>query len=206
MAYKQISPQPVVEGGTGVQTITGVLTGNGTSPVTANAVTENGILIGASSNAVASLGVATNGQILIGSTGTTPVLGAITSTGGTVAVSNGAGTINLEVTGFGLSWSSVAIATAAVVGNGYFVSSAAQITLPGAPANGSVVSVYCAGTGGTTVICQGGDQIQMSSQVTAVNGNIATVSTPIGYTVTLVYNSSINDWCAISVNGSWSIN
>jgi hypothetical protein len=50
------------------------------------------------SSALTALGVATNGQIPIGSTGADPVLGNITSTGGTITVTNGAGTINLDVT------------------------------------------------------------------------------------------------------------
>jgi len=41
----------------------------------------------------------TNGQFLIGSTGNAPVVGQLTSTGKTVSITNGAGTINLEVSG-----------------------------------------------------------------------------------------------------------
>jgi len=55
MAYKRNSPIPVVEGGTGAQTITGVLTGNGTSAVTANAVTQYGTVVAGTSNAVSSV-------------------------------------------------------------------------------------------------------------------------------------------------------
>lgn len=65
MAYKQISPQPVVEGGTGAATLTGVLTGNGTSAVTANAVTQYAVLVGGASNAVGNVAsVGSSGQVL----------------------------------------------------------------------------------------------------------------------------------------------
>ena len=65
MAYKRISPQPVEEGGTGASTITGVLTGNGTSAVTANAVTQYAVLVGGASNAVGNVAsVGTSGQVL----------------------------------------------------------------------------------------------------------------------------------------------
>jgi hypothetical protein len=47
--------------------------------------------------ALVPLGAAINGQIPIGSTGADPVLGVITSTGGTITVTNGAGSINLDV-------------------------------------------------------------------------------------------------------------
>lgn len=86
----------VANGGTGATSLTGVLTGNGTSAITANTVTNHGILIGGASNAVSSLGVATDGQIAIGSSGADPVLANITSTGGTILITNGAGSINLE--------------------------------------------------------------------------------------------------------------
>jgi len=65
MAYKQISPQNVVEGGTGATTLTGVLTGNGTSALTGNAVTQYRVLLGGASNAVSeAAGVGTSGQVL----------------------------------------------------------------------------------------------------------------------------------------------
>jgi hypothetical protein len=64
MAYKQISPQSVSEGGTGASTLTGVLTGNGTSAITGNTVTQYGVLIGGASNAVSSTAVGTAGQVL----------------------------------------------------------------------------------------------------------------------------------------------
>lgn len=48
------------------------------------------------SSAITALGVAANGQIPIGSAGADPVLANITSTGGTITVTNGAGTINIE--------------------------------------------------------------------------------------------------------------
>jgi hypothetical protein len=66
-------------GGTGATTFTahGILLGEGTSPVTPAAAM-------------------TNGQVLIGSTGADPAPGSITSTGNTVTISGGAGTINID--------------------------------------------------------------------------------------------------------------
>lgn len=77
MAYKRISPQPVVEGGTGAQTFT-----------------AHSLLLGQGTSAVTALGAASNGQIAIGSTGADPVLAGITAGTG-ISVSNGAGTITL---------------------------------------------------------------------------------------------------------------
>ncbi len=48
---------------------------------------------------LSSIGPLTNGQLCIGSTSNAPVAGNLTSTGGSIAITNGAGTINLETTG-----------------------------------------------------------------------------------------------------------
>ncbi len=79
MAYKRISPMPVIEGGTGNLTLT-----------------DHGIMLGSGTAAVTVTAAPTDGQLLIGSTGVDPVLGSLTSTGGTVTITPGAGTINLE--------------------------------------------------------------------------------------------------------------
>jgi len=75
--------------------VTGVLTvpNGGTGVAT---LTDHGLMLGSGVGAVTSLAEATDGQLPIGSTGNDPVLGAITSTADTLAVTNGAGTINIE--------------------------------------------------------------------------------------------------------------
>lgn len=55
---------PVSSGGTGASTLTGVLTGNGTSPITGNPVTQFGTLVAGASNAVSSVSPGTSGQLL----------------------------------------------------------------------------------------------------------------------------------------------
>jgi hypothetical protein len=73
--------------------------------------TNHCLQVGNATGSLTSLAAATNGQIPIGSTGADPVLGNITSTGQTLVVTNGAGTINVDTqivlqtdTGFG-TWS-----------------------------------------------------------------------------------------------------
>ena len=56
MAYKRISPQPVVEGGTGASTLT-----------------SHGVLIGEGTSAITPTAVGTTGQVLTGVTGADPV-------------------------------------------------------------------------------------------------------------------------------------
>lgn len=81
-------------GGTGATTLTGILTGNGTSAITASTVTQHGILVGGASNAVSSTAVGTTGQVLQANTGADPTYSTATypSTAGTnlnFLVSNG---------------------------------------------------------------------------------------------------------------------
>ncbi len=52
---------------------------------------------------LSSIGPLTNGQLCIGSTSNAPVAGNLTSTGGSIAITNGAGTINLESVYYSLS-------------------------------------------------------------------------------------------------------
>ena len=60
--------------------------------------TANTFLLGAGSlTAMTEFGPLTNGQLIIGSTGLPPSAGSLTSTGGTLTITPGAGTINLEV-------------------------------------------------------------------------------------------------------------
>jgi len=75
-------PLPVGNGGTGVATLT-----------------ANALIVGAGVNPVVSLAAATDGQIPIGSTGLDPVIANITSASATISITNGAGSIDLNVGG-----------------------------------------------------------------------------------------------------------
>lgn len=76
-----------------------ILSPDGTGTVQIAYATEHAVPIFGASGAISEVGPLTNGQLVIGSTGAAPVAGAITSTGGTITVSLGAGTINLETDG-----------------------------------------------------------------------------------------------------------
>ena len=62
----------VTGGGTGAVTLTGVLIGNGTSPVTGNAITQYDVLVGGASNAITSIANGTTGQVFTATTGSDP--------------------------------------------------------------------------------------------------------------------------------------
>jgi len=62
--------------------------------------TDHAVLIGnGTGSPIGSLAVGTNGQVIVGSTGADPVFANITSTGASVTITEGAGTINLESDG-----------------------------------------------------------------------------------------------------------
>jgi hypothetical protein len=58
-------PLSVSNGGTGVGTLTGILTGNGASNVSASSVTQFALLVGGASNAVGSVADVATGSVLI---------------------------------------------------------------------------------------------------------------------------------------------
>lgn len=76
-----------------------ILSPNGSGTVQISYATEHAIAIYGASGALSEVGPLTDGQLVIGSTGVAPVAGAITSTGGTITVSLGAGTINIDTDG-----------------------------------------------------------------------------------------------------------
>jgi endosialidase-like protein len=81
MAYKQESPIPVKEGGTGEITfpLDGVLLGDGTGGITSTAA-------------------GTNGQVLIGATSADPAFATLTSSGSTLTYTPGVNTLNIDIT------------------------------------------------------------------------------------------------------------
>lgn len=82
----------------GINNITTVGSGN-TVAFSVSGTTNNAVQVGNSSSSLSSLAVGTNGQVLIGSTGANPQFSTLTSTGGTVTFTPGAGTLNLEAVG-----------------------------------------------------------------------------------------------------------
>lgn len=68
-------------------------------PYTAANFSANGILIGQGTSPIVSITPLTDGQLVIGRTGLFPVPGNLTSTGGTITVTGGVGTLNVDVVG-----------------------------------------------------------------------------------------------------------
>lgn len=168
-------------GGTGATTLTGVLTGNGTGAVTANAVTQHGVLVAGASNAVASLSVGGNGTILVGSAAANPVFATPSSTTG-VAFGGTAGAFTVNIKQGGFAVTPVAGASQALTSQGTFIandSAQTTFTLPATSAVGDIINVIgsALNTGGWK-ITYGSNQIIWgpAGSSTLTTGNAATGS------------------------------
>ena len=198
----------VAGGGTGATSLTGVLTGNGTSAVTANAVTQHGILLGGASNAVSSLGVATNGQIAIGSTGADPVLATLTQGAG-ISITNGAGSITIAASGAGFTWATVTSATQAIsVENGYVANRGAGVafTLPASASVGDQFRIMGLAAGGGWSIAQNsGQTIQLgnTSTTTGTGGSLASTNAGDSVLVTCIVTNT--NWSVADVIGNLTV-
>lgn len=142
----------VAGGGTGAVTLTGILTGNGTSAVTANAVTQHGVLIGGASNAASSLGVAATGTVLAGSTGADPAFTGSPSVSGSVTAGTGVTATTGDIT--------------ATAGN--LVATAGNLNLNGAASKVNLnVGTAASASAGTATLGAGGTVTVATTAVTA---------------------------------------
>src|SRR5258708_7123065 len=107
---------------------TGICGFTGTA-FTASVATQHAVQIGSSTTStLSSLAVGTNGQVLIAATTADPAFASLTSTGGTIAFTTGANTLNLEVVGMGLTWVDATGATQALLAqHGYVTDHSATV-------------------------------------------------------------------------------
>ena len=120
----------------------GITKYDGAGTFSATTTTQYAPLVGAASNGITSITPLTNGQLLIGSTGVDPVAASVTAGTG-LAVTVGAGTLQLDAVGGGLTWSVKDDDFSMAIGNGYGSNKAGAIafTLPATAAVGSVISI-----------------------------------------------------------------
>jgi len=139
--------------------------------------TDHGVLIGQGVNTPVVAKVGTNGQVLLGSTGADPAFAALTSTGGTISFTAGAGTLNLEAAG--ILWSVItADLDPMLVDHAYIVNKAGLLTttLPTTAAVGSILRVTGINTDLGWKIAQSANQIIHfgdASTTTGAGGSLA---------------------------------
>lgn len=190
MAYKRISPQPVVEGGTGAQTLTsnGVLLGNTTSAITATTAGTTGqILTGITGSAPTFQAPAASSISITGNSGGALTGNAFTFTGGTtgltfsgagttetltgtlIVANGGTGRATLTNHGLLVGAATTAITQLAVASTGQTLMGAtgADPAFTGSPSfSGSV-------TAGTTITATSGAITATSGNVVITSGNLA---------------------------------
>jgi len=151
---------------------------DGAGTFNGNAVTQHSILIGgANAHTINNLGVATNGQLPIGSTGADPVLATLTAGTG-VSITNAAGSITINASGGGFSWTDVTGTSQAIaVNNGYTANNSGLVTLtlPSTAAYGSVIAVVGKGAGLWKIAQNSGQTIHFGTlnSTTGTGGSVA---------------------------------
>lgn len=116
--------------------------------------TNNGLLVGHGPSSAFSSIVLSDGQILIGSSGNDPIPSFITSSGNTVTITQGPGSINLDV----LPWEAVTSSQVMSLNTAYTTmsnSTEVALSLPLAAPYGTIVKVIGVGSGGWKILTNG---------------------------------------------------
>ena len=184
---------PVADGGLGVSTIT-----------------AHNLLVGDGVNPVNEIAAGTDGMVLLGSTGADPVFASLTSTGGTIEFTTGAGTLNVESLGAGgITWSIItADLDPMVVGNGYICNKAGllTLTLPTTAAAGTVLRVTGMNTdAGWKVAQSANQQIHFSGSSTTIGAGGSLASTLKRDSIELVCVVADLEWNITSAVGNITI-
>ena len=182
--------------GTGSITVVGV---PGTSTLTTQltGLTNHAVQVGAGTATLTQLAVGTNGQVLIAATAADPAFATITSTGGTIAFTLGANTLNMEATTVPLTWTNVTgVSDTLVAGNAYQANNAGLVTLTmpsvASSAFGDTIKVGGFGAGGWLIQCVATQLIHFGSSPTSAAGSLA--STNQYDQVEIVCSSTTTEW------------
>lgn len=159
-------------------TATGLAKYDGAGTFSGVTLTQHAMLVGAASNGITSQ-LLTNGQLMIGNTSNDPTAATL-SAGTGVTITNAAGSITINASGGGLTWTTVSgTSQAAAVGNGYVTNNAGAVTvtLPATAAVGDTVEIAGLGAGGWIVAVASGQSIHLgSSTTTTTTGTLASTN------------------------------
>jgi hypothetical protein len=169
--------------------------------------TDGGIVLGSGTDPFTVLAQATNGQLPIGSTGLDCVLSTITAGTG-ITVTNGAGSIQIDSSGGGFTWSVVTGATQALVAsNGYIGNRGTAITytLPDTAIVGTEIKITNFGAGLPVLAQNAGESVHFTSSTTTVGVGGSLTAIDQFSSLELVCVVADTEWCVISSTGNWTI-
>jgi len=152
--------------------------------------------------------VTANGELLIGSTAA-PNIRVGTLTAGTgVSITNGAGSITINSSGGGVTWTEVTgTSQAMAVSNGYIANNAGLVTLslPATSAVGDVIQVVGKGAGLWSISQAAGQQIHVgsTSSTAGVGGSVAAIQRRDS--IALVCTTANLEWTAFSTQGNLTV-
>lgn len=180
---------------------------DGAGTFSATTTTQNAVLLGGTSNTIVNQ-LLTDGQLIIGSTGVQPVASTLTAGTG-VSITNGAGSITINASGGGLTWTVITgAAQALAVNNGYIANNAGTVvfTLPVTAAVGTVIAVTGINNNTGWQIAQNvGQTIYFGSANTTTGVGGSLTSTRIRDTVFLLCVVANTDWNVIDSIGNITI-
>ncbi len=206
-----------IAGGTNIATTgagsTVTVNFDGTLPVGsggtgAASLLDNAVLVGSGAAAITPLAVGTDGQVLLGSTAADPVFATLTSSGGTISFTPGAGSLNLEASG-GTTWSvETDAAVAGAVDSGFIANRAGlvTITLPTTAVIGSIIRVTGINTAvGWRIAQNAGETIYFGTDPTTTGVGGYLESTEIRDSVEIVCVVADTDWNVLSSVGNITV-
>jgi hypothetical protein len=178
-----------------------------TVTIAVDGTTDHTVQIGNATGSLTSLAAMTDGQLVIGSTGNDPAVATLTSTGGSINITNGAGTINLETAG-GVIWTREAGAAVGIAdGHGYIPTNAllTAFTLPAVSAVGDECAIIGESAAGWTIAQNAGQNIQFSNLSTTVGVGGLLASSNRYDTVHIVCRVANTTWHVVNSTGNLTV-
>lgn len=181
------APLDVPSGGTGV-----------------TAITDHALIVGSGVGAITEIGPLTDGQLVIGSTGLDPVAATLTAGTG-IGIVNAAGSITINSTGGGLTWSTVGASTPLLVNNGFICTAGAALSfsLPATSAVGDCIGLSLGGSASWTITMAGGQSIRIGNVSTSGGGTL--VSTAQGDTLEMICDIADTHWFVKNLMGNITV-
>lgn len=148
----------------------------------------------------------TDGYLLIGSTAGNPSGAALTAGTG-VSITNGSGSIQLDIVGGGLSWSNIGASQTLVNNEGYICGSGAglSLALPASASVGDTIEVVLDGSTSWTITQGAGQQIRLGNTQTTAGAGGSLASTAQGDWVRLVCSVAGTNWVACAEQGNITV-